>query len=100
LNVAASRVTTGNHALFGKLKLSWRNSSASNAALFSNGYATNLAFAGVRRTVHPCIHRRTFTRSLLDAAELLRVPWSRFGTGTRRISASGCDAAAPAPRWS
>ena len=45
LNVAASRSTTGNHTLFGKLESELaRFFSVPGAALLSNGYATNLAF--------------------------------------------------------
>ena len=46
LNVAASRMTTGNHRLFGQLENELANFfNVEGAALLSNGYATNLAFA-------------------------------------------------------
>ncbi len=45
LNAAASRSTTGNHVLFGKLETELaRFFGVERAALLSNGYATNLAF--------------------------------------------------------
>src|SRR5204863_7560088 len=45
LNAAASRATTGNHVLFGKLEKELaRFFGVERAALLSNGYATNLAF--------------------------------------------------------
>jgi 7-keto-8-aminopelargonate synthetase-like enzyme len=45
LNVAASRSTTGNHVLFGRLEKELaRFFGVERAALLSNGYATNLAF--------------------------------------------------------
>src|SRR5882672_7336931 len=46
LNVAASRSTTGNHALFEKLEKELATFfRMERATLLSNGYATNLAFA-------------------------------------------------------
>ncbi len=45
LNAAASRATTGNHVLFGKLETELaRFFDVERAALLSNGYATNFAF--------------------------------------------------------
>ncbi|HEY0548623.1 MAG TPA: hypothetical protein VGF13_03420, partial [Verrucomicrobiae bacterium] len=45
LNAAASRSTTGNHVLFGKLEKELaRFFGVERAALLSTGYATNLAF--------------------------------------------------------
>ena len=73
LNVAASRLTTGNHELFGKLETTIaRFFGAESATLVSNGYVTNLivaqALAGeftdalIDEKAHP---------SLKDAAQLL-----------------------------
>jgi 7-keto-8-aminopelargonate synthetase-like enzyme len=46
LNVAASRSTTGNHSLYGRLENELaRFFGREDAALVSNGYASNLAFA-------------------------------------------------------
>ena len=46
LNAAASRLTTGNHVLFGKLEKGIASFfGVESAVLLSNGYATNLAFA-------------------------------------------------------
>jgi 8-amino-7-oxononanoate synthase len=73
LNVAASRVTTGNHALFGKLEGELaRFFRAERGALFSNGYATNLAFAQAfaEQFTHAFLDERSHA-SLLDAAGFL-----------------------------
>src|ERR1051325_10286623 len=71
LNVAASRSTTGNHAVFGELEKKLANFfNRERAALFSTGYATNLAvasaFAG--RFTHTIMDERSHG-SLRDAAQ-------------------------------
>jgi 8-amino-7-oxononanoate synthase len=73
LNVAASRTTTGNHELFGKLESELaRFFGADDAILLSNGYATNLAFAQSFSShfTHAFIDERSHS-SLLDASALL-----------------------------
>ena len=80
LNVAASRSTTGNHALFGKLQSELaRFFGVEGALLFSNGYATNFAFAQTfaEQFTHALIDDRSHG-SLRDAAELLRCPVVTF----------------------
>jgi 7-keto-8-aminopelargonate synthetase-like enzyme len=80
LNVAASRMTTGNHVLYGELEAAVADFfGAESAVLVSSGYATNLvaaqAMAGsfshalVDDGVHP---------SLSDAARFLDCPMLRF----------------------
>ena len=74
VNVAASRSTTGNHALFGKLeKRLAKFFGVERAALFSNGYATNLAFVQTfaEEFTHVLIDERAHG-SLRDAAEFLK----------------------------
>lgn len=73
LNVAASRLTTGNHKLFGKLESSLATFFRSEAAvLVSNGYVTNLivaqALAGAFS--HILIDEKSHP-SLKDAAQIL-----------------------------
>lgn len=81
LNVAASRMTTGNHQLFGALE-EWlgRYFGASSATLVANGYVTNLvvaqALAGefsdvlIDEKAHP---------SLKDAAKMFQAKAHPFG---------------------
>jgi 7-keto-8-aminopelargonate synthetase-like enzyme len=80
LNVAASRMTTGNHELYGKLEKALANFFGSKSAVIvSNGYVTNLivaqALAGefshvvMDEKVHP---------SLLDAAQFFDCPILKF----------------------
>ena len=80
LNVAASRKTTGNHALYeqfeGELAQFFN---ADNAVLLSSGYITNLAVAQALagEFTHALIDERAHG-SLLDASELLRCPVISF----------------------
>lgn len=61
LNVAASRITTGNHALYGKLETALAKFFAAPAALLaSNGYASNSVVAQALR--------HDFSHVLIDAA--------------------------------
>jgi 8-amino-7-oxononanoate synthase len=80
LNVAASRLTTGNHVLYGKVETALaRFFGAESALLVSSGYVTNLvaaqALAGsfshalLDESAHP---------SLADAARLLDCPVLKF----------------------
>jgi len=80
LNVAASRMTTGNHELYGKLeKVLAQFFGSESAVLVSNGYVTNLivaqALAGdfshvvMDEKAHP---------SLLDAAQFFDCPILKF----------------------
>ena len=80
LNVAASRSTTGNHALFGKLEGELAKFFAvESAALISSGYVTNLAFAQTfaKQFTHALIDDRSHG-SLRDAAEFLDCPVVTF----------------------
>ena len=80
LNVAASRFTTGNHVLFRKLEMELaRFFGVEQAALLSNGYATNLALAqGIAgRFTHAFVDERSHG-SPLDAAELLHCEVKTF----------------------
>ena len=87
LNVSASRSTTGNHALFGKLEGELAKFFAvERAALVSNGYITNLAFAQTfaEQFTHAFIDDRSHG-SLRDAAELLDCPVARSAPRRERI---------------
>jgi 8-amino-7-oxononanoate synthase len=80
LNVSASRLTTGNHALYGKLEDCLRRFfGAQTATLASSGYAPNLmigqALAG--QYSHALIDERAHP-SLVDAAQLLDCPVLKF----------------------
>jgi 7-keto-8-aminopelargonate synthetase-like enzyme len=80
LNVAASRLTTGNHELYEQLEKSLAEFfGTETATLASNGYAPNLmvaqALAG--RFSHALIDERAHG-SLLDAVMLLRCPVINF----------------------
>ncbi|HVV73697.1 MAG TPA: pyridoxal phosphate-dependent aminotransferase family protein [Verrucomicrobiae bacterium] len=80
LNVAASRLTTGNHRLYLKLeqKLA-RFMAAESALLVSSGYQANLAAAQALagEFSHALVDERAHP-SLLDAAALLNCPVIRF----------------------
>jgi 8-amino-7-oxononanoate synthase len=76
LNVAASRTTTGNHVLFGKLESELAKFfGVERTALLSNGYATNLAYAQTfaGEFTHALLDERAHG-SLRDAAPLLGCP--------------------------
>ena len=80
LNVAASRLTTGNHALYGDLERHLaRFFSAPDALLVSSGYLTNLvvaqALAG--NFSHALLDDQSHP-SLTDAARFLECPVLRF----------------------
>jgi 8-amino-7-oxononanoate synthase len=80
LNVAASRSTTGNHALFGKLEKELAKFfGVERAALLSNGYVTNLAFVQTfsEKFTHALMDERSHG-SLRDAAEFLKCPVHTF----------------------
>src|SRR3954465_14506242 len=73
LNVAASRSTTGNHALFEKLEAELSKFfAAERAALLSRGYVTNLAFVQTfsGKFTHALIDERSHG-SVRDASQLL-----------------------------
>lgn len=73
LNVAASRRTTGNHALYGKLETAIAKFfGVKQAILTSNGYATNLAVAQglIGEVVHVFIDERAHA-CLQDAAQMI-----------------------------
>lgn len=76
LNVAASRKTTGNHALYGQLEQKLAEFFGAEAAvLVSNGYMTNLAVAQALagEFTHALIDERSHG-CLFDAAKLLDCP--------------------------
>jgi len=80
LNVAASRMTTGNHVLYGELEAELAGFfGAQSALLVSSGYMTNLvaaqALAGSYS--HALVDEGAHT-SLADAARLLDCPVLRF----------------------
>lgn len=80
LNVAASRMTTGNHELYGKLEKSLAQFFGSETALLvSNGYVTNIivaqALAG--NFSHVLIDEKAHP-SLADAATFLGCPIVKF----------------------
>ncbi len=80
LNVAASRLTTGNHELFSKLEKALAEFfEAENVTLVSNGYVTNLvaaqALAG--NFSHGFIDEKSHP-SLTDAAKFLGCPIFKF----------------------
>jgi 8-amino-7-oxononanoate synthase len=80
LNAAASRLTTGNHVLFGKLETELaRFFRVERAALLSNGYATNLAFTQTFASdfTHAWMDERAHG-SQRDATEALSCPVRSF----------------------
>lgn len=80
LNVAASRITTGNHILYGKLEQQLADFFHSPAALLTpTGYLGNLIVAQslARQFSHGLIDERAH-RSLCDAAQFLECPVLRF----------------------
>ncbi len=80
LNVAASRLTTGNHELYGKLEESLAELFGSDSAvLVSNGYATNLIVAQALAGdfSHVFIDEKAHS-SLADAALLFDCPIVKF----------------------
>ena len=80
LNVAASRKTTGNHALYEKLERALaRFFAVDSAVLVSNGYMTNLAVAQALtgEFTHALIDERAHA-SLFDAAKFLDCPLIPF----------------------
>jgi 7-keto-8-aminopelargonate synthetase-like enzyme len=80
LNVAASRLTTGNHEIYGRLeKQLARFFDAENALLIPSGYLTSLAVA--QALAGNCSHALLDERAhpaLADAAQLLDCPVLRF----------------------
>lgn len=80
LNVAASRKTTGNHLLYGRLEEGLADFfGAADAVLVSNGYATNLAVAQALAGgfSHVLMDERAHA-SLVDAAAFFDCPLIRF----------------------
>jgi 7-keto-8-aminopelargonate synthetase-like enzyme len=80
LNVAASRLTTGNHVLYGKLERALaRFFGAEDALLVSTGYVTNLVVAQAlaRSFSHALIDEESHP-SLSDAARFLDCPVLEF----------------------
>jgi len=80
LNVAASRSTTGNHALFGRLETELAKFfGVERAALFSNGYVTNIAFTQTfsGEFTRALMDERSHA-SLRDAAKFLKCPVRTF----------------------
>lgn len=80
LNVAASRLTSGNHALYARLERRLaRFFGADDALLVSSGYLTNLVVAQAlaRQFSHALLDERAHP-SLADAAHFLECPVLRF----------------------
>ncbi len=80
LNVAASRLTTGHHALYDRLEKALAGFFCAPAALLvGNGYATNLIAAQALSGdfSHVLIDVRAHA-SLRDAADILRCPIAKF----------------------
>jgi len=80
LNVAASRLTTGNHALYGRLEERLAAFfGAGDAVIVANGYLTNLIAAQVLagEFSHALVDEKAHP-SLCDAAEFLNCPVMRF----------------------
>jgi 8-amino-7-oxononanoate synthase len=80
LNVAASRMTTGNHALYAELEARLADYFQAPAALLvSNGYVTNLIVAQTLKGnfSHAIIDEKAHS-SLQDAAQMLDCPIIRF----------------------
>jgi 7-keto-8-aminopelargonate synthetase-like enzyme len=80
LNVSASRLTTGNHELYGKLEQEMgKFFDAESATLASNGYLPNLmvAQAVAGQFSHALIDERAHG-SLADAAEMMRCEVLKF----------------------
>jgi 7-keto-8-aminopelargonate synthetase-like enzyme len=99
LNVSASRKTTGNHVLYGKLEAKLAEFFRAEAAvLISNGYMTNLAVAQAQagEFTHALIDERSHG-SLFDALKLLDCPALPF---KHRDPASAASAARQAGRKS
>jgi 7-keto-8-aminopelargonate synthetase-like enzyme len=81
LNVAASRLTTGNHPLYGTLERDLaRFFKTESALLVPNGYVTNLAVAQALagQFSHALIDQLAHP-SLQDAARILECPILKFG---------------------
>ncbi len=80
LNVAASRMTTGNHLLYGKLEAALENFfDCESALLVSNGYATNLVVAQALAGdfSHVIVDEKAHG-SLMDAAIFFECPIIKF----------------------
>jgi glycine C-acetyltransferase/8-amino-7-oxononanoate synthase len=86
LNVAASRLTTGNHVLYGQLERSTADFfAAEDALVVSSGYSTNLVAAqGLAGSVTHALLEARAHPSLADAARFLECPVIRFGFGDAR----------------
>lgn len=100
LNVAASRLTTGNHALYRELEARLVEFfDAESALLVPSGYATNLitaqALAG--NFSHALIDERAHT-SLADAARLLDCPVLRFKSRDAAALAQAARRCGPAAK--
>ncbi len=80
LNVAASRKTTGNHALYGELETALaRFAGAPAATLLSSGYITNLVAAqSLAGTYDAALIDERAHAALHDAAPMLGCPVSTF----------------------
>jgi glycine C-acetyltransferase/8-amino-7-oxononanoate synthase len=100
LNVAASRMTTGNHMLYHRLEERLRQFfQAEDALLVSSGYMTNLVVAQAlaRSFSHALVDERAHP-SLLDAARLLDCPVVQFRHGEATGLAGALRRCGPAAR--
>jgi 7-keto-8-aminopelargonate synthetase-like enzyme len=80
LNVAASRLTTGNHALYGKLEQKLKSFfGAEDVLIVSSGYMTNLVVAqALAGNFSHALMDQDSHPSLADAAQLLDCPVLKF----------------------
>ena len=100
LNVAASRLTTGNHALYGKLEGRLRLFfKAESALLVSTGYISNLAVAQALsgQFSHALIDKAAHP-SLRDAAKLLECPVLEFTHGSVTDCAAAVERCGPSAK--
>lgn len=79
LNVAASRRTTGNHALYHQLEMALEDFFGERALLVSNGYLTNLIVLQALADRFSCLMiDETSHGSLIDAARAAGLPFQTF----------------------
>ncbi len=100
LNVAASRLTTGNHVLYGRLEARLRSFfKAESALLVSTGYISNLAVAqGLSgQFSHALIDKAAHT-SLQDAAKLLECPVLDFAHSSVADLSSAIERCGPSAK--
>jgi 7-keto-8-aminopelargonate synthetase-like enzyme len=100
LNVAASRLTTGNHVLYGRLEARLRSFfKVGSALLVSTGYVSNLAVAQALsgQFSHALIDEAAHP-SLQDAAKLLECPVLEFAHGSVANLSSAIERCGPSAK--